>query len=71
MTSFKDKKKNWNMLHSHRCPACFVDLIPANAEGTLLQCKNAYNQKVQCEFTISPERLSNLRSTMSVRVYAH
>lgn len=70
MKSFKDKKKNWNMLHSHRCPACFVDLIPADHEGKLLQCCNAYNEEVQCDFKINANRLSSICSNLIVRVYA-
>lgn len=61
------KRKNWNMLHTHRCPMCGSDLLPLNAESTLLVCQNSYKKK-PCKFTVRPENRVRICNSLIMRV---
>ncbi len=64
------KKYNWNMLHFDRCPLCRGKLVPANADGELLECRNAYNETIRCEFMIRSVKLYEICRNMRAKVYA-
>lgn len=61
---------NWNMLHHNRCPKCSGKLIPANAEGVLLECRNAYDENIRCDFMINENKLYSICNNLRVKVYA-
>jgi hypothetical protein len=67
---YMTKRMNWNMLHYSRCPKCRGKLIPANAEGVVLECRNAYDENIRCDFAIRTSKLESIRSSLISKVYA-